>query len=1077
MKHSLKIFFFFLFLVLLGIVSGIKHSKKHLSDNDMLAPASEEYQFKGVTLENGMQIFLVSDPAAVLAGVAIEVKVGSYSDPDYMPGLAHFIEHTIVMGSKNYPGTNDFYDFIAENGGISNAFTTGEVTDVNYQVNTVALNQSLKILADMYEHPNFPYTTCQLESFSIESEFQLSYNSVADKISGVLLALYDSQSPAGKFSVGNYYTLVKNITESGRNFSEELKRQHQKYYSPHLMTLTVISNDSIDTMEEMVISHFDSFKKKDNLPNNLYAGLPKPLDVNLKSYVQVLGEESDGHTVIVYFQLPSAKKHRHVNPIQYLSYLFEDDGEGSLDAFLRSTGLAYYATASIYEQTSFYSIVAFEIGVPLVGLYRLDYLVRVIFDYIEFLKAEAINEDVYNAYAAAKRISFDFGDLQSEEPMDQASTLAQHITDDGLDHAFTDGKLLSSFNETVLRDTFDQMNPENMVIMLVSSAFAVDPSILNETKRDARTIADPLKEVYSAKAQVKTASKHKTKKSLFTKQAFIERKASRTFKKRTLLDPPDYDAASRTSSHSLQFYALDKYLPLYNATYTYRPIPESFLETVFNPTDRANDEYSYGMPRFRLPNIKDYLVDDLGLICNQTDRTKCKTEFLEDASKKLENVTLNDGSVMWYQMDRSYLVPRLVVSLVLHSPDALESAENYAGFQIFCQMIQSIPASYLSKYIKEDFQTEFGCYGRSAYLFIEGFSDRMAEVIEIVASALAEVGKSSDEFLTHQMIAADDVVQQDSLDAQSRAQVILNNILNANSYMGEELVAAIDDLSYDTWSEKYGGTKSFYYESFAIGNVDQSTAATYVEQLVYALDLELLDKSTIPADPVRLLNNTYAVYREWNSDIKSLDNEIFNYYQVGPRTHRIEAFLRMLNMQFRNEAFDELRNVRQLGYVVNAGYYATSDVMGFTVEIEGPVKNPLELDAQIENFLGEFNNYLNGLTDECFQNIKDAFISSLDASPLTLYDKASAYHQEIVWMSYDFQRNKKLAKAASKFTKEDVAQLYQDIMHNTPNKISIQIWKYDESAPLSTKNLRVGETFAHKKETVYSNLEQFVETI
>ncbi|MGU0056446.1 insulinase family protein [Enterobacter hormaechei] len=45
----------------------------------------------------------VSDPQAVKSLSALVVPVGSLEDPDDHPGLAHYLEHMTLMGSKKYP--------------------------------------------------------------------------------------------------------------------------------------------------------------------------------------------------------------------------------------------------------------------------------------------------------------------------------------------------------------------------------------------------------------------------------------------------------------------------------------------------------------------------------------------------------------------------------------------------------------------------------------------------------------------------------------------------------------------------------------------------------------------------------------------------------------------------------------------------------------------------------------------------------------------------------------------------------------------------------------------------------------
>lgn len=53
-------------------------------------------------------MFLLSLQAAV----GLCVGVGSFSDPPEIPGLAHFLEHMVFMGSEKFPSENDFDKFL-----------------------------------------------------------------------------------------------------------------------------------------------------------------------------------------------------------------------------------------------------------------------------------------------------------------------------------------------------------------------------------------------------------------------------------------------------------------------------------------------------------------------------------------------------------------------------------------------------------------------------------------------------------------------------------------------------------------------------------------------------------------------------------------------------------------------------------------------------------------------------------------------------------------------------------------------------------------------------------------------------
>lgn len=50
-----------------------------------------------------MRVLLVSDPATERSAASMSVGVGHMSDPDNIPGLAHFLEHMLFLGTEKYP--------------------------------------------------------------------------------------------------------------------------------------------------------------------------------------------------------------------------------------------------------------------------------------------------------------------------------------------------------------------------------------------------------------------------------------------------------------------------------------------------------------------------------------------------------------------------------------------------------------------------------------------------------------------------------------------------------------------------------------------------------------------------------------------------------------------------------------------------------------------------------------------------------------------------------------------------------------------------------------------------------------
>lgn len=71
------------------------------------------------------------------------VLAGYLSDPENIPGLAHFCEHMLFLGTEKYPKENEYTQFLSEHAGSANAFTSGEHTNYYFDVSHEHLEGAL----------------------------------------------------------------------------------------------------------------------------------------------------------------------------------------------------------------------------------------------------------------------------------------------------------------------------------------------------------------------------------------------------------------------------------------------------------------------------------------------------------------------------------------------------------------------------------------------------------------------------------------------------------------------------------------------------------------------------------------------------------------------------------------------------------------------------------------------------------------------------------------------------------------------------------------------------------------------
>ena len=87
----------------------------------VIKSAADEREYRHITLPNKLQVLLSSDDKTEKSSAALDVNVGHFSDPEEAPGLAHFCEHMLFLGTEKYPDEAEYNAYLNQNGGMSNA--------------------------------------------------------------------------------------------------------------------------------------------------------------------------------------------------------------------------------------------------------------------------------------------------------------------------------------------------------------------------------------------------------------------------------------------------------------------------------------------------------------------------------------------------------------------------------------------------------------------------------------------------------------------------------------------------------------------------------------------------------------------------------------------------------------------------------------------------------------------------------------------------------------------------------------------------------------------------------------------
>lgn len=405
----------FFFAILLAIVFSFFRGT---FDPQPVTSSQDSKQYRYLTLDNQLPVLLISDDNADHGAASLDVHVGSQQDPTHRPGLAHFLEHMLFLGTKTYPTAGEYQSFINQHGGMHNAFTAAEHTNYFFQVNADHLEGALQRFSRFFYEPLFTEEYVQREKNAVHSEYQSKYQDDFRRLQYVNKALMNPEHPASHFATGSLETLSDNDSSKVR---DDLLAFYERYYSANLMTLVVYGPQSLDQLENWAESLFSPIEnnqaKIDPYPQHLYNDLP--LDVKVQPVKQLLN-------LSFIFPLDDSVSDYQKKPTQYIGHLLGHEGEGSLLAWLKQKGWAESLGAGVGNVMQNNSTLQVNISLSETGLNHIDEISTQLFAYIELIKSQGIEEWVFEEEKQLSHLQFTFAQGQSPASLVQGLSMSMH---------------------------------------------------------------------------------------------------------------------------------------------------------------------------------------------------------------------------------------------------------------------------------------------------------------------------------------------------------------------------------------------------------------------------------------------------------------------------------------------------------------------------------------------------------------------------------------------------------------------------------------------------------------------------
>ena len=409
---------------------------------------------KSVVLPNGLSVLLVSNKGYNKSAAALDVAVGSHANPDDYPGMAHFLEHMLFLGTEKYPEVGEYNKYLASHQGYSNAYTSDERTNYYFEVNNDAFEGSLDRFSQFFVAPLFLQEFVDRELNAVHSEHQKNLNSDLWRKHRVFDLLANDKHPRSKFGTGNRDTLEGIPRKRLLDF-------YSKYYSANQMKLVMLSPYSLDEMEKWAKNLFSSVpnngREKLSYDSSPYSELSLPQLIHIKPV-------KDMRRVELVFPAPSKDEYWKSKPADLITFVVGHEGENSLLSRLKKKNLASSLSAW-FDNSSYAGQFHFDIGLTDKGLKEYNAVVKEFFEYMSFFRKEGVPEYIFTEQKTMSHLVLKH--KEHEEGGGVASHYAALMQLYPTDEIEQRSLLFHQYNKDDYNKFLQKIKPENAMIYLI----------------------------------------------------------------------------------------------------------------------------------------------------------------------------------------------------------------------------------------------------------------------------------------------------------------------------------------------------------------------------------------------------------------------------------------------------------------------------------------------------------------------------------------------------------------------------------------------------------------------------------
>lgn len=418
-------------------------------------------QYQAIRLDNGMTVLLVSDKLAPKSLTSLALPVGSLQDPDNQLGLAHYLEHMVLMGSVRYPQSDNLAEFLKKHGGSHNASTAPYRTAFYLEVENDSLQPAVDRLADAIAEPLLDPVYADRERHAVNAELTMARSRDGLRRAQTGAETLNPLHPAARFSGGNLETLRD---KPGSNLHQALTTFYQRYYSANLMKAVIYSNKSLPAMTQIAVKTFG--RVPDRAATVPAITVPVVTDKQKGIIIHYVPAQPC-RQLKVEFRIDNNSDKFRSKTEALIGYMLTNRSKNTLSDWLQKQGLADSITAGADPvENGNGGIFVLSVSLTDTGLAQRDRVVAAIFSYLRMLQQKGIDKSYFDEIAHVLDLDYRYPSITRD--MDYIEWLVDIMLRVPIEHTLDAPYLTDRYDAQAINTRLQQMTAENARIWYIS---------------------------------------------------------------------------------------------------------------------------------------------------------------------------------------------------------------------------------------------------------------------------------------------------------------------------------------------------------------------------------------------------------------------------------------------------------------------------------------------------------------------------------------------------------------------------------------------------------------------------------